>query len=187
MNMHDEPSNRPTTIGQAETIGDGIRRAHAISHRTAVLAWIRLMRVFHKIERATGEQLRCHGLSLSRFDLVNQIGAVEGHTQQELADRLLVTKGNIPQLLDPLEREGLVERRKCGRSNRIYLTDAGRALRAQVLGPHEALIAERMNALTPDEQQTLLALLRKLDHSLEEPAPCPQDRPLRRPAARRAG
>jgi hypothetical protein len=44
-------------------------------------------------------------------------------------------------------------------------------VRAQVLDPHEALIAERMGALTPGEQQTLLALLRKLDHALEEPAP----------------
>jgi DNA-binding MarR family transcriptional regulator len=171
MNTTNAPAITPPTSSQPETIGEDVRRAHAISHRPAVLAWIRLMRVFHKIERATGEQLRCHGLSLSRFDLINQIGAGEGRTQQELADSLLVTKGNIPQLLDPLEREGLVERRKCGRCNRVYLTDAGQTLRARVLDPHEALIAERMSALTPEEQQTLLALLRKLDHALEEPAP----------------
>src|SRR5690242_15907129 len=109
--MNSMAANTPTQPRrpEPETIGNDVRRAHAISHRPAVLAWIRLMRVFHKIERSTGEQLRCHGLSLSRFDLINQIGAAEGRTQQELADSLLVTKGNIPQLLDPLERECLVE------------------------------------------------------------------------------
>ena len=166
--------NAPTTAtepisSQRDAIGADVRRAHAISNRTAVLAWIRLMRVFHKIERASTEQLRARGLSLSRFDLINQIGSGEGRTQQELADRLLVTKGNIPQLLDPLEHDGLVERRKCGRRNQIFLTDAGRALRACAVPLHEELIGARMAALTPDEQQTLLHLLRKLDHALEEP------------------
>lgn len=169
MNTFTDIDKLPTETNQPETIGADVRRAHAISNHTAVLAWIRLMRVFHKIERAGAEQLRARGLSLSRFDLINQIGTAEGRSQQELAESLLVTKGNIPQLLDPLEREGLVERRKCGRRNQIFLTDAGRALRRCIVGPHEDLIAQQMSALTPEEQQTLLTLLRKLDHALEEP------------------
>lgn len=167
--MVTEPIDLATDTDHATTIGADVRRTHAISNRTAVLAWIRLMRVFHKIERASTDQLRTRGLSLPRFDLINQIGAGEGRSQQELAERLLVTKGNIPQLLDPMEREGLVERRKCGRRNQVFLTDAGRALRDCIVGPHEALIAQQMSALTPEEQQTLLTLLRKLDHALEEP------------------
>lgn len=159
----------PPPTDQANAIGANVRQAHAMTNRTAVLTWLRLMRVFHKIERVTSEQVREHGLSLSRFDLINQIGASEGRTQQKLADSLLVTKGNIPQLLDPLEREGFVQRRKCGRSNQIFLTDAGHALRDCVVGPHEDLIAQQMSALTPEEQNTLLTLLRKLDHALEDP------------------
>lgn len=168
-NVATTTTDQPTESEQTKTIAADVRRAHAISNRAAVLAWIRLMRVYHKIDRAATEELRRHGLSLSRFDLINQIGTGEGRSQQELAESLLVTKGNIPQLLDPLEREGLVERRKCGRRNQIFLTDAGRALRQCIVGPHEELIAQQMSALSPEEQQTLLTLLRKLDHALEEP------------------
>ena len=134
--------------------------------RLPVLAWVRLMRVYHRIERRTAAALRGWGLSVGRFDVLNHAGVHEGRTQQELADALLVTKGNIVQMLDGLEAEGLLYRRRSGRTNRIYLTDRGRALRRQVLAAHEANIARALAALTPGEQETLLGLLRKLDRSL---------------------
>jgi DNA-binding MarR family transcriptional regulator len=132
---------------------------------TAVAAWMRLARVYHKMDRATMERLRPWELSVAQFDVLAQVGAHEGLTQQELAAALLVTKGNICQLLDRLERVGLVRRQQEGRANRLYLTEAGRALHDQVVPAQEALVAERLAALTPDEQAALLGLLRKLDHA----------------------
>jgi DNA-binding MarR family transcriptional regulator len=131
-----------------------------------VVAWMRLMRVYHKIDRRTAQALRCWNLSVSRFDVLNQAGIREGRTQQELADALLVTKGNIVQLLDGMESDGLLVRRRSGRTNHIYLTDRGRALRQDVLAAHEANIARHLSVLSPDEQQTLLGLLRTIDRSL---------------------
>ncbi|HEY8492104.1 MAG TPA: MarR family transcriptional regulator, partial [Dehalococcoidia bacterium] len=96
--------------------------------RPPVLAWLRLARVFQRLERALVQQLRAWDLSLAQFDLLAHVGAAEGLTQQELADRLLVTKGNVCQLLEKLERRGLVVRRPEGRANRLFLTPAGRAL-----------------------------------------------------------
>ena len=136
-----------------------------------VLAWLRLMRVYHKIDRRTATALRCFGLSVSRFDVLNHVGVREGRTQQELADALLVTKGNIVQLLDGMEADGLLYRRRSGRTNRIYLTDPGRELRQQALATHEANIACHLATLSAEEQETLLGLLRKLDRSLDEADP----------------
>lgn len=133
----------------------------------AVLAWMRLMRVYQKMDRRTADEMRPRNLSVSRFDILNHAGAKEGRTQQELADALFVTKGNVCQLLDALEADKLLYRRRRGRTNLIYLTDAGRALREEALREHEQRIAEDFSALTADEQQTLLSLLRKLDKSLE--------------------
>lgn len=134
-----------------------------------VVAWLRLARIFQKIDRRTADSLRGWNLSVSRFDVLNHAGAQEGRPQQDLARSLLVTKGNITQLLDAMERDGLVERRKCGRTNLVYLTDAGRALRTGSLVDHERRIVEEFSVLTPEETETLLALLRKLDRSLPEP------------------
>lgn len=131
-----------------------------------VLAWLRLARVFQKVERRSSEHLREHGLSAAQFDVLAHVGAAEGITQQELADALLVTKGNVCQLLDRMEAAGLIVRRAEGRANRLYLTPAGRRLFDAVVPAHEAVIAERFAALSADEQGRLLALLRKLDHAL---------------------
>lgn len=132
----------------------------------AVLAWVRLMRVFQKMDRRAAEEMKQWSLSVSRFDVLNHAGVRDGRTQQELADTLLVTKGNICQLLDGLEADGLLYRRRSGRTNHIYLTDEGRNLREQSVAIHEDRVEDDMSALTPDEQQTLLNLLRKLDRSL---------------------
>lgn len=134
--------------------------------RRSVATWLRLARVFHKIDHASVEQMRAWDLSLAQFDVLARVGASEGVTQQQLADRLLVTKGNICQLLDRMEGRGLLERRQEGRANRIFLTESGQALWNQAVPAHEALIGELMGALTPEEQSELLPLVRKLDHAL---------------------
>lgn len=142
------------------TRGEGVRRP-------SVLAWMRLARVFQKIDRASSEQLKGWNLSVAQFDVLAQVGAAEGCTQQELADRLLVTKGNVTQLLDRMERRGLIARRQEGRANCLHLTQTGRQLYDEVVPAQEDFIHERFSALSPDEQSSLFKLLRKLDRTLE--------------------
>lgn len=143
--------------------------ASSLRHDPALAAWLRLARVYHKIDRATAAHLRVADLSVAQFDVLAQVGVREGTSQQELADALLVTKGNITQLLDRLEERGLLERRPNphGRGNQLFLTDTGRALRQQVVPAQESLIEDRLAALDRNERETLLDLLGKLDRSLE--------------------
>ncbi len=130
------------------------------------VVWLRLANVFTKLERASIDHLRARGLSLAQFDVLAQVGAHEGSTQQELADALLVTKGNITQLLDKMETSGLLRRRQEGRVNRLCLTEAGRQLRDVALPEQEACITEQFAALSPAERAQLHRLLRKLDRAL---------------------
>lgn len=133
---------------------------------TAVLAWLRLMRVYHKMDRRSADLMKQWKLSVSRFDVLNHAGNREGKTQQELADALMVTKGNVCQVLDGMEADGLLYRRRSGRTNQIYLTDKGRDLRTELVPTQEAEIERAFSVLSDDEQQTLLNLLRKVDRSL---------------------
>ncbi len=130
------------------------------------LAWIRLMRVYHQIDRNTAEIMKKHNLSVPRFDVLVHAGASEGRSQQELADAMFVTKGNICQLLDGMEAENLLYRRRKGRTNHIFLTEQGQAVRRRALDEQVAAIDSAMSSLTPEEQETLHTLLRKLDRSL---------------------
>ena len=125
------------------------------------------MRVYQKVDRISSEHLKHWGLSVAQFDVLAHVGASEGMTQQELADSLLVTKGNVCQLVDKLEDRGLISRLHQGRSNRLFLTDEGRRLFEQVVPAHEVAIAERFSVLSIEEQARLYELLRKFDRALE--------------------
>src|SRR5215208_6418345 len=135
--------------------------------RPALLGWMRLMRVYQKVDRASAEHLRGWGFSVAQFDVLAHVGASEGMTQQELADSLVVTKGNVCQLVDKLEDRGLISRRHEGRSNRLFLTDEGRRLFEEIVPLHEAVIAERFSVLSEGEQARLYELLRTFDRALD--------------------
>ena len=132
----------------------------------AVLAWLRLARVFQKIDTRSERFFRTHELNTALFDILAQVGAARGMTQQELADALLVTKGNISQLLSKLEQAGMITRRQEGRTNCLSLTERGEALFQVVVPQQEALIAELLAPLSDDEQRELLRLLPKLDQNI---------------------
>jgi DNA-binding MarR family transcriptional regulator len=134
----------------------------------AVFAWIRLARVFQKIDTASERFFRTHSLNTAQFDVLAKVGAASNMTQQELASALLVTKGNISQLLSKMEHDGLVARRQEGRTNCLSLTERGQALFQEVVPQQEAMIASLLAPLSDDEQAELLRLLRKLDQSLPE-------------------
>lgn len=127
---------------------------------------MRLARVFEKTERAGQAQLREWGLNMGQFDVLAHIGASEGLSQGELARSLLVTKGNVAQLIAKLEGRGLVLRRSEGRAKRLYLTGLGRELYEEVVPAHEDFIEKRFEALSEEERATLHELLRKLDRGL---------------------
>jgi DNA-binding MarR family transcriptional regulator len=156
--------NRMTT-----TNGVRVETKEMSGGKQSVIAWMRLARVYHKIDRRSAEAFREAGLSTAQFDVLAQVGAREGCTQQELADRLLVTKGNVCQLLDKLERRGWIERRPLarGRGNQLYLTEDGQRIRSATVPAQEQRVAEWLSVLSEEECEQLGLLLRKLDRSLD--------------------
>lgn len=102
------------------------------------------------------------GVNVAQFDTLMQIQAFQPITQNELADKLFVTKGNVTHNLVKLEQEGLIKRTRQWRSKTIELTEKGIALLNDV-GPKQAEFqASLFSALTKEEQKQLLSLLRKL-------------------------
>lgn len=139
---------------------------HKSQRNVSELAWIRLMRVYQQIDRRTAEIMKKHGLSVGRFDVLVHAGLSEGRSQQELADAMFVTKGNICQLLDGMEADKLLYRRRKGRTNHIYLTEEGMQRRETALQEQLDVVEAVMSALNKEEQGSLHTLLRKLDRSL---------------------
>jgi DNA-binding MarR family transcriptional regulator len=137
----------------------------------ALLAWLRLARVFQKVDTRSARHFRQYDLSVAQFDVLAQIGAAEGLSQQELAGSLLVTKGNVSQLLKRMEQQGYIRRCHEGRTNCLFLTERGRQVHDRLVPDQEALIISLFRELSADEQRALLDLLRRLDQSLDEAEP----------------
>ncbi len=150
-------------------VTEAVERNGRIGSRDpGLLAWLRLMRVHAAIDHRSTELVRQFELTLPQFDLIAQVGSHEGASQQELAEALMVTKGNITQLLDRLEERGLLERRQIpGRRGKfLFLTDAGWELNRRVVPAQEALITGLFAELSPDERQQLNGLLARMDRAL---------------------
>ncbi len=148
---------------------DGAERNGRIGSRDpGLLAWLRLMRVHAAVNQRTTELVKRFDLTLAQFDVIAQVGSHEGSSQQELADALMVTKGNITQLLDRLEAGGLIERRHIpGRRGKfLFLTSAGWELNRRVVPEQETLITTIFAELPVEDRQQLNRMLARLDRAL---------------------
>jgi DNA-binding MarR family transcriptional regulator len=114
--------------------------------------WLRFVRLNRRVTQAIGGELKVIGLSIPQFDLISTLTEREGVTQQELAQRLYVTKGNVSGLVDRLVEAELVERRALAgdrRSHALHLTPKGRALAERGLTAQQAYVARTLGRLAP--------------------------------------
>jgi DNA-binding MarR family transcriptional regulator len=153
-------------LEQREVGRSGITHRYVHLRNPAVRTWVRMLRLSQRVVQPTlTEMLRSLGLNPAEFEILDTLAAREGLTQQDLADALLVTKGNMTYHLCRMEGRGLVDRRPEGRKNRLYLTAEGRRLLEEALPAHEALIDERFSGLSVEERAQLAGLLGKLERS----------------------
>jgi MarR family transcriptional regulator, organic hydroperoxide resistance regulator len=128
--------------------------------------WLQMIRTFWTLQSRVEDSLKKHKLTLAQFDLLAMLLGLEDLNQQELANKLAVTKGNMVGLVNRLSRRGFVKRvpsRKGRRANVIRLTAAGRRLVTAALPDHVRLVKSMMEPLASGEQQELRVLLQRLD------------------------
>lgn len=106
-----------------------------------------------------------YDLTVPQFGVLEALHHLGPLSLGELAEKLLVTGGNITYVMDRLEAQGLVYRERSDADRRVvkaFLTDEGRERIAAVFPGHAAFIHDLMSVLEPDERETLRALLKKL-------------------------
>ncbi len=129
--------------------------------------WFRISRIYNYSIRESNMHLRSWNLSAAQFDVLVQVGTYEHMSQQELADKLFVTKGNIAQLIKKMEDIGWIYRVKEKKTNVLALTPVGRQLYNEVVPVQEDFQAAQFSGLTSDEKKTLLHLLGKVQRNMQ--------------------
>lgn len=132
--------------------------------------WVQLVRTFGRIERRLSDVLDGQNMTLAQFEVLATLYHSEGLSQKELAELLLVTKGNVCGLLDRLEKLGWVMRRpdpEDGRVRRVHLTTHGRRRIEQALPAHDRAVSGVMGKLPAGEIFHLRRMLQDLEQALE--------------------
>jgi DNA-binding MarR family transcriptional regulator len=110
-------------------------------------------------------------LSLSQAYAIHELDRDTGLSQRELAERLVLEKSTVSRLVADLQREGLLERRRDPanrRTDRLQLTDAGRAMHARIAAGYGARYHRWTAAMTPAERTALLVGLPALIRVVRE-------------------
>ncbi len=141
--------------------------------------WFRFVRLETRIRLAVTNRLKAVGLSIAQCDVLTTLTEREGLSQQDLAERLYVTKGNISGLIDRLAAAGFVERRTIAsdrRSHAIFLTPAGRIAAQKGIEAQKGFVDETSGRMPPAELaefERLLVASRDLVRASEAPHGAP--------------
>lgn len=126
-------------------------------------------RIVHRTAQDAAAVLRADGLNPAQFQLLRAVRDQPGLTQAGLVAQRGVTPGGVSQLVSKLAASGLVRREANGSANRLWLTDAGRALVDRLIPAQDAFFAMRFGGLQPAELHRLRDLAaRVLDQLPEE-------------------
>lgn len=131
----------------------------------ALRLWISLARCYVTFSRAVACKVAEYDLTAPQFGVLEALYHVGPLSLGELAEKLLVTGGNVTYVMDRLESQDLVARERSGDDRRVvraHLTTKGRATIEAVFPGHVEFIRNLVNGLGPNDQEALRGLLKKL-------------------------
>ncbi|KAB2348433.1 MarR family winged helix-turn-helix transcriptional regulator [Actinomadura rudentiformis] len=132
----------------------------------------RISRLSRLLDRELKEFFAGYGLEFWEFDVLatlRRAGGTNGLTAGDLNKAAMVTSGAITNRIDRLASKGLVERvpdPQDRRSIRVRLTDQGRTMVDEIVGPHVENEARLLASLGSEERTQLEATLRSVLESL---------------------
>ena len=141
-------------------------------------AWSGFIRAHATIVKELDAELRAaHGLALSSFDVLMQLSlATHGRMQMfELAEAVHISRSGLTRLVDRLERQGMLERRRGGRDPRqvfASITELGLERLAETTPTHLAGVRRRfLERLTRAQVSELAAVWNQLLDSVPDREP----------------
>ena len=145
----DQPNPREWTANQGIALG----------------VWIALARCYATFTKAVAVKVQDYDLTVPQFGALEALYHLGPLSLGDLADKLLVTGGNVTFVMDRLEAQGLVTRYRSDSDRRVVrarLTDKGRDLVAGVFPEHAEYIEKLCRHLETTEQEELRSLLKQL-------------------------
>ena len=130
-----------------------------------------LHRATNAVNRAWREELRPHGLTVQRWQVLSVLVAFDGLRVTDLAEVVCVDQPVVSRVVDQMERDGLVVRGPDpddGRGTLVRLTRAGHRMHADLMPAASAFVDRLTAALSDADVARLTSLLTTAVDALEE-------------------
>ncbi|RCK72614.1 MAG: Transcriptional regulator, MarR family [Ignavibacteriae bacterium] len=137
----------------------------------ALSLWVKLTRAYTVVQQKAAEDIRKKGLTVPQFAVLECLGHLGELSIGELTKKQLVTGGNMTLVLDNLEKEGLIKRKRLEENRRmvkVSLTEKGKQKFYKYFLPHAQFISQLLSVLSQNEQEKLANLLKKLGKSIQK-------------------
>jgi len=146
-------------------VDDPAIRTWSDEGENALRLWISLARCYVTFSRAVACKVAEYDLTAPQFGVLEALYHLGPLSLGELADKLLVTGGNVTYVMDRLENQDLVVRERSGDDRRVvraHLTTKGRATIEGVFPSHVDFVQGLVTGLGSEDRDTLRNLLKKL-------------------------
>ena len=137
----------------------------SVKSKKSLDCWLQMIRTYEQLQSQVAALLQTHSLTVPQFEVLSTLASAECTNQQELAQRLQVTKGNLVGLIDRLTERGWVERLQVPgdrRVNKVRITEGGKELFHKAFPDQLGVVEKMMADLEETELDSLRGLLQKL-------------------------
>ncbi|MEM5502726.1 MarR family transcriptional regulator [Ahrensia kielensis] len=136
--------------------------AYAMSTKTKLRLWLRLLKVTRSVENDIREKLRVEfDSTLPRFDVLAALYQFpKGLRMSELSGLLKVSNGNVTGIVDRLVKDGLIIRTPVPgdrRALRVRLTKRGEEEFALQAAAHEQWIDDLLSDVSMNEAENMIS------------------------------
>lgn len=136
-----------------------------------IMLWVRLAMTFNVVYHEIKHELSKEHFTVPQLEIISCLDRKKGLSLSEIAERLLVSGGNVTGIIDRLERDGYVYRARDKADRRVVralLTEKGFAFYKSFLPRYKEVMHRINSGLTVQERKQLQRLLKKLAQGVQQ-------------------
>lgn len=133
--------------------------------------FIVLSRANKAIHEMTNQFFQQNGLNPTDFAVLELLYHKGRQPLQKIGNKILLASGSITYVVDKLEKKGYLQRISCPTDRRVTyaeITEEGSTFMGELFPQHEQHLHELLSALTPEEKDMAIKLLKKLGLSIKD-------------------
>ena len=133
--------------------------------------FIVLSRAHKAITEQTNHFFQTHGVNPTEFAVLELLYHKGQQPLQKIGGKILLASGSITYVIDKLEKRGFITRVNCPTDRRVTyaaISPEGKEFMSEIFPEHEKNLHELTNALTTEEKDQAIELMKKLGLSIKD-------------------